>query len=182
MKQKDYKLEIVNILLKENTHVRGLAKKIGINHMMISRKIKELFKANAIDYRREGKNKVYFLKENPEAKAFIFLTENYKLIQILRKYPFLRKIIENIQNYKKIKLAIIFGSYSKNIAKKDSDIDIYVDTTDRKIKRDLEMTDSKVNIKIGKYNKKNYLIKEIEKNHVIIKGVEKYYEENKFFN
>ena len=43
------------------------------------------------------------------------------------------------------------------------------------------MLDSKLSIKIGKYDKNNNLIKEIEKNHVIIKGVDEYYEKNKFF-
>lgn len=176
MEQKDYKLEIVNMLLQSNNYVRGLAKKLGTNHMIISRKMKELFEMNIVDYKQEGKNKVYFIKKNPEAKAFIFMTENYKLSQILKKYFSLRKIIEKIQNNKKIKLAVLFGSYAKNIAKKNSDIDIYIETMDRKLKRDLEILDSKLNIKIGRHDRKSLLIKEIEKNHVIIKGVERYYD------
>ena len=42
MEQKNYKLEIINVLLKGNSHVREIAKKLNINHMMIVRKIKEL--------------------------------------------------------------------------------------------------------------------------------------------
>ena len=41
---------------------------------------------------------------------------------------------------------------------------------------------SRLSIKIGKYNKDNLLIKEIEKNHVIIKGVEIFYEKYKIFD
>ena len=176
MEQKDYKFEIVDMLLKKNNHVRSLAKKLGTNHTTISRKIKEISELNVVDYKQEGKNKVYFIKNNPESKAFIFMTENYKLNQILKKHPCIRKIIEKIQGNKKIKLAIIFGSYARGGETKKSDIDIYIETIDRKIKKDLEVIDSKVNVKIGKYNKKSPLIKEIEKNHVIIKGVEKYYD------
>ena len=180
MEQKDYKFEIVNMLLKNNDHARSLAKKLGTNHTTISRKIKELSELNIVDYKQEGKNKVYFIKKNPEAKAFIFMTENYKLNQILKKHPYIRKIIEKIQGNKKIRLAIIFGSYARGEETKKSDIDIYTETMDRKIKKDLEMIDSKVNVKIGQYDRKNLLIKEMEKNHVIVKGVEKYYE--KIFN
>ena len=176
MEQKDYKFEIMNMLLKENNHARSLAKKLGTNHTTISRKMKELSKLNIVDYKQEGKNKVYFIKTNPEAKAFIFMTENYKLNKLLKKHSCMRKIIEKVQDNKKIKLAIIFGSYVKGEEKKNSDIDIYIETTNRKIKKDLETINSKVNVKIGKYDRKNQLIKEIEKNHVIIKGVEKYYE------
>ena len=43
------------------------------------------------------------------------------------------------------------------------------------------MTDTKLSIKIGKYDKSNLLIKEILKNHIIIIGVERYYEKNRFF-
>ncbi|MBU0959512.1 MAG: nucleotidyltransferase domain-containing protein, partial [Nanoarchaeota archaeon] len=98
------------------------------------------------------------------------------------KHSFLRKIVEKIQKDKKIKLAILFGSYVKGLEKKDSDIDIYIETNNKKVKQDLELIDSKINVKIGKYDKENLLIKEIEKDHVIIKGVEEFYERNNFFD
>ena len=182
MEQKDYKIEIVNELLKNEIHAREIAKKLNINHMNINRKIKELEKENIVDFKEEGKNKVYFLKKTIEAKIYVFKAENYKLIRLLNKYPELRGIIEKIQKDKKIKLAIIFGSYAKGISKSDSDIDIYIDTMDKKIKEGVSLIDSRLSIKIGKYNRSNLLIKEIDKNHVIIKGVEQYYDKNKFFD
>ena len=182
MEQKSYKLEIVNELLNSENHIRGIAKKLSINHMTIARKIKELKEENVVDYKTEGKNKKYFLKKTIEAKNYVFSSENYKLNKLLEKYPNLRNIIEKIQKDKKIKLSILFGSYAKKIAKSDSDVDIYIETTDKKLKRDLSFIDSKLNIKIGKYDKSTLLIREIEKNHVIIKGVEYYYEKNKFFD
>ena len=181
MEQKDYKLEIVGELLKNDKHIRGIAKNLGTNHMNILRKIKELEKENVLDFRKDGKNKTYSLKKTIEAKNYVFSFENYKLNQLLKEYPLLRSAIEKIQKDKRIKLAILFGSYAKRIAKKDSDIDVYIDTNDKIIKEDLILINSKLSIKIGRYNKTNLLIKEIEKNHVIIKGIETYYEKNKFF-
>ena len=61
-----------------------------------------------------------------------------------------------------------------------SDIDIFVETEKREIKKELELINSRLSIKIGKYDKKNLLIKEIEKNHVIIKGGELFYEKFEF--
>ena len=101
--------------------------------------------------------------------------------KILKKHPPLRQIIEKIQVNNKIKLAIIFGSYAKGLAKKTSDVDVYIETQNLGLKKELEMKDSMLSIKIGKYNKSSLLIKEIEKNHVIIKGVEKFYEKSGFF-
>lgn len=182
MEQKDYKLEIIDSLLKKQEHVRGIAKRLKINHMIIFRKIKELYNENVVDYSEEGKNKVYFLKKTPEAKSYVFITENYKLNKLLKNNPFLRRIVEKIQKNKKIRVAVLFGSYAKGLEKKDSDIDIYIETSNRNIKKELEILNSSLNVKIGKYDKENLLIKEIEKNHILLKGVEEFYEKYKFFN
>ncbi|MEK6952532.1 MAG: nucleotidyltransferase domain-containing protein [Nanoarchaeota archaeon] len=182
MEHKDYKLEIVDELMRGSNHVRSIAKKLKINHMAIVRKIKELEKENVVDYKEEGKNKKYFLKNTIEARNCMIITENYKLTQLLKKYPVLRGIVEKIQKDNRFKLAIFFGSYAKGIAKLESDIDIYIETNDLEIKKELSRFDTKLSIKIGKYEKSNLLIMEIEKNHVIIKGAEIYYEKNKFFN
>jgi len=181
MAQKDYKLEVVNSLIGKSWHVRSLAKELKINHMTILRKLNELLKENVLDYREEGKNKIYFLKTTSEAKAYIFMGENYKLNQFLKKFPKLRGIIEKIQGDKRFQLAMVFGSYAKDLVKKESDIDIYIETTNNDIKKELEVIDSRLSIKIGKYNNKSMLSKEIKKDHVIIKGVEKFYENYKFF-
>ncbi|MEK6926548.1 MAG: nucleotidyltransferase domain-containing protein [Nanoarchaeota archaeon] len=181
MEQKDYKSEIVNELLKRENHVRGIAKNLSTNHMNIIRKIRELEKNNAVDYKKEGKNKTYFLKKTIEAKNHVFTAEIYKLNNLLMRYNQLRLIIDKIQKDNRIKLAVLFGSYSKGTAKTDSDIDIYMATENKKIKKEISLIDSKLSVKIGNYDKSNLLIKEIEKNHVIIKGFEKYYEKNKFF-
>jgi len=166
---------IVSSIKKKNKHMRAIAQLLNINHMTISRKIKQLEKENILDFNEEGKNKVYFLKKTIETEEFLKIIEHNKLIQIIKKYPRLRKIVEIIKS-KNIELAIIFGSYAKGNINEQSDIDIYINSTDRKLKKELELTDSKLNIKLGEFNKENLLIKEIIKNNIIIKGVEKYYE------
>ena len=181
MEQKDYKMEIVLELLKRENHVREIAKSVNTNHMNISRKIKELSKENVVDFKTEGRNKTYFLKKNSEAKSYAIMAENYNFLKTLSKYPTLRTVIEKIQNNKKIKMAIIFGSYAKGTLKKDSDIDVYIDTMDSKIKKELEQIDSRLSVKIGKFDRENLLIKEIIKNHIILKGVEEYYGKTEFF-
>ncbi len=63
MKQNSYTLEILNKLVGKNMHLRALAKELKTNPMTISRKIKELYNENVLDYKKEGKNKIYFLKK-----------------------------------------------------------------------------------------------------------------------
>ena len=177
----DYEREIVLTLLRGENHVRAIAKLINTNHMTVSRTLKLLRLQNVLDYREEGKNKVYFFKTGAEARAAINMAEQYNLTQTLEKYPGLRLLIEEIQKDQKIKLAILFGSYAKGLAKERSDIDIYIESEDQSIKQKLKILDARASVKLGKYDVNNLLIKEIDKNHVIIKGVEEYYEKQKLF-
>ena len=182
MSQNNYNIKIVESLLKSENHIRGLARLLGTNQTTIARKIQELYKENIVDFKQEGKNKVVFLKKTLEAKQYACFVETHKLLETLRKYPPLRRIIEQIKKNEKISLAILFGSYAKGIATKTSDIDIYIDLRDNKLKEKVELIDSKISVKIGNYDSDNFLIKEIEKDHAIIKGAELYYEKNKFFD
>ncbi len=181
MQQKDYKLEVINALIQERGHIRGIADKLGTNPMLVARKLNELANGNIVDFVQEGKNKTYFLKKTAEAKAAIYMAENYRLIQTLEKYPRLRSVIEKIQRDPKICLALLFGSYAKSNASKDSDIDIYVESSDTNLRKNLKLLDSRLSVKIGNYDRAAPLIKEIEKNHVAVKGVEYFYEKNQFF-
>ncbi|MBN1455961.1 MAG: nucleotidyltransferase domain-containing protein [Methanomicrobia archaeon] len=181
VEQKEYKLELVNALLKSPNHVRGFAKAFKFSHTTVSRKMQELLEDNVVDYRQDGKNKVYFLKKTIEARTYVYAAEYYKLFRTVKNSPQLRKVIQAVQDNHDIQMALFFGSYAKGRAKADSDIDLYVETVDRGIKRDLELLDSRLSVKIGTYDPANLLIKEIEKNHVIVKGVEVYYEKSRFF-
>jgi len=180
MEQKDYNLEIVNVLVSGENHIRGIAKILNINHMMVVRRIKILSEKNIVDFKKNGRNNNYFLKNNPETRSYILILENYKLINIILKYPFFREIVEKIQKDKRIKFACIFGSYSKGLEKKSSDVDIYISSNNLEIKKEYSKLDSKFSIKIGEWDNKNNLIKEIIDNHVLIKGGDFYYE--KVFN
>lgn len=182
MEQKSYNIKIVRALLKSPNHIRGLARLIDTSQMTVVRKVEELYKDNVVDFRQEGKNKVVFLKKSLEAKQYAYAVEMQNLLEVLKKYPYLRRIIELVRKNKKISLAVLFGSYAKGNAGKESDIDIYLDTSDSKVKGEIEMIDSRISAKIGKYDSDSILIKEIEKNHVILKGIEEFYEKNTFFD
>ena len=177
MAQKDYSLEVVSALIKGKNHIRGISQLLDVNHMTISRKIAILEELNVADFIQEGRNKVYFLKDSPEARSLKLMSENYSLVCLVLKYPFLRELVKKVQGDKRISSAFIFGSYAKNRETKKSDIDIYLEVTDSRIKKEYSEIDSKFSIKIGKWDKKNLLIKEIIENHVIIKGGERFYDE-----
>lgn len=175
MKQKSIKEEIFILLQKSKMHQRELERVLGINQTNIRRALIKMEKENLVDKKSIGKSKIYFIKDTLEARIFAMISENYKLMKIIDK-PEIKKIVSELLKNKKIKMAVLFGSYAKNLAHKRSDIDIYIETNDQKIKKEVESINSRISVKIGKFDKNNFLIKEIIDNHIIIKGVERYYE------
>jgi len=174
-------LEIILVLLKNKTHLREIARTLNESHSTILRKINELLKENILDYKKEGKNKVFFIKNNLKAKNYVYSAEIHKLNNLLKKHPELSIILEDIKKYFSNGMIILFGSYAKGIQKNDSDIDIYLETNDNNLKNKIKEVNSKLSIKIGKFDTKSLLIKEIIKNHIIIRGLEDFYERVEFF-
>ena len=181
VQNKNIGLDIILELLKENAHLREIARNLKESHSTVLRKLNDFLKEKVIDYRQEGKNKVFFIKKNLRAKNNVYLAEIYKLNKLLGKHPELSIIFEDIQKNFSKGMIILFGSYAKGIPKTDSDVDIYLETVDNKLKNKLKDINSKLSIKIGKFDNTSLLIKEIIKNHVIIRGVEEFYEKNNFF-
>lgn len=179
-KRNNLELDIIGLLLRKENHIRGIAKKLNESHSTILRKLNNLKKDNVIDSRKEGKNKIFFLKENIITKSYILKAELNKLIKLLRKSPELIVIFEEILEKIDERLIVLFGSYAKGLAKKDSDIDIYIETKSRNIKKLVEDIYSKINVKIGTFDTKSPLIKEIIKDHIIIRGIEIFYEKQFF--
>ena len=175
-------LEIIVALLKyKGMHVRKIGKTLNIPNASVSRATRKLVEKKVLDFRIEGKNKIFALKPGIESQSYIFMAEHYKLQKLISKYPSLSVIIDSINEKNNNDLVLIFGSYAKFKAKNNSDIDIYIKTKDRNIKKKIEQLNSKINVKIGEFDKNNLLIKEIIKDHIIIKGVERYYEIQKVF-
>ena len=103
--------------------------------MIISRKMQELFNENVVNFKQEGKNKVFFIKGTEEARNYVFITEQYKLLKVLSKYPLLRNIIEKNSKRQKDKIGYTLWQLCKGLADEKSDVDIFIESNNRGIKR-----------------------------------------------
>ncbi|MBI3623572.1 nucleotidyltransferase domain-containing protein [Candidatus Pacearchaeota archaeon] len=173
--------EIILVLLKDKSHLREIARTLNESHSTILRKINELLKEKVLDYKKEGRNKTFFIKNNLKSKNYVYSAEIHKLNNLLKKHPELSIIFEDLKKNFPKGMVILFGSYAKGAPKQDSDIDVYLETNDNKVKNKVKEVNSKLSIKIGKFDVKSLLIKEIIKNHVIIRGLEDFYERVDFF-
>jgi predicted nucleotidyltransferase len=179
---KNTELEIIlNLLNKGRNHIRGISIDIGITHTTVLRKAHRLVNEGVLDRKTEGRNQTYFLKKTVKSANYIYMAENYKTNKLLNKYKDLNIILKEVAQAAKSELILLFGSYARFQAKNDSDIDIFIETRDKSMKQRLKIISNKINLKTGRFDVANDLIKEIIKNHVIIKGVEKFYEKTKFF-
>ncbi|MDP2796341.1 MAG: nucleotidyltransferase domain-containing protein [Methanoregula sp.] len=173
--------EIVALLLKEALHTRAIAEQLRSNHATVLRKLRTLTDDNIVDFRMEGKNKVFTLKRTIEGRNAAMIAELYKQSSIVSRYPVLRGIFQAVLEMPEIPLAILYGSYAKDLATKESDIDIYIETSDSQKKKQLEQRHSLVSVKIGEFDTKNLLIREMMKDHIIIRGAEVYFDKTGFF-
>ena len=177
----NYAYEVLLLLLKKEMHQRELAKELKTSLTRIQSILTELGNINVLDYKEEGKNHIYFIKKNLVSKSLILNAENYKLAKLLRKYTFLEPLFKDVADKCHDKMIVLFGSYAKLNPKDDSDIDIYIDTTDKTIKMAVNNINEKISAKLGEFNKEDLLIQEIIKNHIIIRGGETFYEKLGFF-
>jgi predicted nucleotidyltransferase len=173
--------EIVALLQKEDLHARAIAERLASNHATVLRRLRVLADDNVVDFRNEGRNKVYTIKRSIEGRNAAMIAEVYRQSLAVSRYPVLRGIVRAVLEIPEVPLALLFGSYAKGLATKKSDIDLFVETLDPAVKRRLEQRHSLLSVKIGEFDTKDLLVREIMKDHVIIRGVEAYFDKTGFF-
>ena len=158
---------------------RYIASKLKLNQKTTANILNNLEKEGILKYSFEGKNKYYFLnKLNLQIKDII------KIIEIERKNQF-------IKHYKKFKdlfftlekrtngIIIIFGSYANFSSNEKSDLDVFIIGKISEVEDLEELYKIKINIVKSskeKIDKNGIFIKEIIKNHIVLKGVEEFIE------
>ena len=163
---------VVRSLSRQPNHGRALAQLLSSNQTTIARITRELESMNVLEHEMHGRNKVSVLKDSIEARSMRAMAEHEALIQLLERSPMLRRMVERIQAHEPT-LAILFGSYAKGTQRKESDIDVYLETSDRTLRERIEAIDSRLHVVIGSFEP-SPLRSEIEHSHVIICGVERY--------
>ncbi|MBD3203882.1 hypothetical protein GF327_06285 [Candidatus Woesearchaeota archaeon] len=168
-------LKILSKLIFRKYYLRELSGEINEIPSTILRNFNLLIKNNIVDSYTEGKNKYFFLPKRLYSYYLIKLAENYRTIQFLEKH---RDKIALFTDIFKLSVncsdVIIFGSFAKSLEKKKSDLDLLINEG-KIIKSKISDLGKKYNIEINPkifksidYN--NYVIREIIKHHIILKG------------
>ncbi|MBU2560964.1 MAG: nucleotidyltransferase domain-containing protein [Nanoarchaeota archaeon] len=160
-------------------YIREVQKLLKISTRTAQLVLQDLEKRGILGSKTVGKNKMYGLVPTILAKEYVLLAENYKTIQLLERQQVIKDLVEKLLPAIK-GVAMIFGSYSKGLQKKDSDLDILVvGTCDRKKVRELSrLYGLEISVKqyapeiFWKKLHKDILIKEVLDNHVLLSGRE----------
>jgi len=130
--------------------------------------IKHLEKNNILKSKTEGKNKYFFLNlDNIKTKHYLLHSEIYQTDVFIEKYPAIKLFLKSISN--NIPL-IVFGSFAKFSADKDSDLDLLIvsDKSDFQFHL-LPYKLHQLNLKESTFIKSNEaIIKQIQENHIIL--------------
>ncbi len=168
-------------------HVREMAKLTKKSHVTLLPHLKESEKDKILTARTIGKNKVYSLNfENIITKNYLTLSETVETTALLEQVFLIKKITKEIFNLNLSGTIILFGSYAKRTFKEDSDIDIFYlgQVADKEIQNirnigkiygktiNVKKSTSK-NFELG-LRKKDPLIIEIIKNHIILQNPEQF--------
>jgi len=138
--------------------------------------LNRLEKEKILKSKTEGKNKYFSLNlDNIQTKSYLLQAEIYKTDAFLEIYPNFKTFLKSIDNNN---LLIVFGSFAKLKAEKNSDLDMLVIGKEEPpfhllpYKLHQIKLDEKTLIKAVK--ERETLIKEIEENHIILNNHSSY--------
>ena len=162
-------------------YIREVQKLLKISPRTSQLILNDLENKGILESKTKGKIKAYTIKRNSLSQRYIIFSEQYKAIAFLEKKLIIKEIIEKINPFIE-GIGIIFGSYAKDIAKKDSDLDIFVigKYNKEKIKKVSKTYGIEINIKcyplktFEKNLANDILLKEILKNHIIFLNAEQF--------
>lgn len=174
--KRNKELEILALYLGDYTkqfYLREISKLTKIPLKTTQNVIIVLEKNNILKSSTRGKNKYFKLNlENIQTKFYLLQSEIYKTTLFLDKYPLFKTFLKEVKTSNTM---IVFGSFAKSSANKDSDLDLLIISKEQHKLLPLHLLPYKIHeIKlpgasfVKSLEKQETLMKEIEENHIIL--------------
>jgi len=157
---------------KAEFYLRQIAKLAKLPVKTCQNFLSQLEKDKILKGKIEGKNKYFSLNlDNIQTKSYLLQAEIHKTDLFLENYPQIKTFLKSFNTNIPI---IVFGSFAKLKANKDSDIDLFI-VSEKGQKLPFHLLPYKVhqvNLSENSFMKslkeQEVIIKEIEENHVIL--------------
>ena len=168
-------LEIISLYVtgyNARFYLREISKLSKLPLKTCQNALSDLEKNKILKSKTEGKNKYFTLNlENIKTKLYLLQAEIYKTGMFLEKYPSIKLFLKSLNTTAPI---IVFGSFAKLGAGKNSDLDVLI-ISKKELNLPFHLLPFKphqINIAEKTFIKaledQENLIKEVEKNHVIL--------------
>jgi len=168
-------LEIISLFRKNyktRFYLREISKLSKLPLKTCQNTLKNLEEFKVLKSKIEGKNKYFSLNlENIKAKSYLLQSEIYQTDIFIEKYPQFKVFLKSLKTTVAI---IVFGSFAKYTANKDSDVDILI-ISKKEISlpfhvlpfkpHQMTMTEKTF---LKAVDQQENVIKEIEENHIIL--------------
>jgi predicted nucleotidyltransferase len=168
-------LEIISLFrgnYKERFYLREISKMSKISLRTCQNTLIKLERNKILKSKTEGKNKYFSLNlENIKTKFYLQQAEIYQTDLFIERYAQLKIFLKSFKTTAPI---IVFGSFAKFTANKNSDLDLLI-ISNKELKLSFHLLPFKphqINMSektfLKAINQQEDLIKEIEENHVIL--------------
>ena len=172
---------------KRSLHLREVARETRASVSPIHIQLKRLERMRVLSSTFKGRNKEYSLDlSNLLTKYYMTLAETFTSITFLERNFLIKKIVSELENRIQ-ETIILFGSFAKGDATKESDIDPFT-VTEQELKvhidaaREVEgLIGRKINVKstceaefVKGFARGDPLIREVVSDHIILKGIDSF--------
>lgn len=162
-------------------YIREVEKLLKISPRTAQIILGDLENKGILESKTRGKIRAYALKRNSLSQRYVAFAEQYKAICFFEKSLIIREIIEKTSPFIE-GIGIIFGSYAKGTAGKDSDLDVFIagKCKEEEIKKVSRIYGIDISVKCYplKIFEKNLavdnLLIEILKNHIVFLNAEQF--------
>ncbi len=183
-------LKVLNLFLDLNKHYFAeISRKTRLTRPRTLRVLKKFVSINVFKTKTEANIKYYFLNKNPIVYSILSVVEYNKTINFLENNKRLKRALEMFRNkYKEYLIMLIFGSYVKGYATKNSDVDLllikekFSKTDIKKIEGIIEIINGRTGLKMSPYmmrvnefKQKKGFVQEIIENHILLDGAELFF-------
>ncbi len=177
---------------EEQLTIRGIAKRLGKSYTLVYNNIAKLEKESIIRKQNVPPGQIITLNEFAPTEIFVDIELKRKK-EFLKKYPWVQVMLKDILLSTKnlFFTLLVFGSYAKATQTKSSDFDLLIIVQNKKDIKDVEYAIDRAYTKVKKglnfvdINDFKEMIKntnelnignEAKKHHIILYGVEVYYQ------
>lgn len=166
-----------------------ISRKTMLTRPRTLRALRKLSEKNILKIEAEANVKYYFLNNNLSVYVTLSMVEYSRTMNFIEKNKNLKRALEMFnEKYNDYLIMLIFGSYTKGLATKTSDIDLLLikeELSKNEIKRIEDLTDivngrtglkiSPHLMKITEFKESKDFVKEIIENHIILDGGELFF-------